>query len=56
MAVGNAFTIYMNGVAQGSTTDSSFKAGFFGTFVRSVTTPRYMVKFDEMKFWENPAQ
>ena len=56
MAVGNAFTIYMNGVAQGSTTDSSFKAGFFGTFVRSVTTSRYMVKFDEMKFWENPAQ
>lgn len=56
MAVGNQFTIYMNGVPQGTVSDSSFKAGFFGVFVRSVTTPRYTVKFDEMKFWENPAQ
>lgn len=56
MAVGNQFTIYMNGVPQGSVSDSSFKAGFFGVFVRSVTTPKYTVKFDEMKFWENPAQ
>jgi hypothetical protein len=56
MMVGNQFTIYMNGVAQGSVSDSSFKAGFFGTFVRSVTTSKYMVKFDEMKYWENPKQ
>jgi hypothetical protein len=56
MAVGSQFTIYMNGVAQGTVSDSSFKAGFFGVFVRSVTTPKYTVKFDEMKFWENPAQ
>ena len=56
MAVGNKISIYMNGVPQGETTDGSFKAGFFGTFVRSVTTSKYTVKFDEMKFWENPAQ
>jgi hypothetical protein len=56
MAVGSQFTIYMNGVAQGTVSDSSFKSGFFGVFVRSVTTPKYTVKFDEMKFWENPAQ
>jgi len=56
MAVGNQFTIYMNGVAQGSVSDLSFKSGFFGVFVRSVNTPKYTVKFDEMKFWENPAQ
>lgn len=56
MAVGNKISIFMNGVPQGETTDGSFKAGFFGTFVRSVTTSKYTVKFDEMKFWENPAQ
>ena len=56
MAVGNKISIYMNGVPQGEATDSSFKAGFFGTFVRSVNTSKYTVKFDEMKYWENPAQ
>jgi len=36
--------------------DSTYPAGFVGAFVRSVTTPKYTVKFDEMKVWENPAQ
>ncbi len=56
MAVGKTLRIYMNGVPQGEVSDSTYPAGFFGTFVRSVTTSKYMVKFDEMKFWENPAQ
>lgn len=56
MAVGKTITIYMNGVPQGETTDGSYSAGFFGTFVRSVSTSKYMVKFDEMKYWENPKQ
>ncbi|HOV06838.1 MAG TPA: hypothetical protein PLV27_06220 [Anaerolineaceae bacterium] len=56
MVVGKKFTLYMNGVPQGEASDSSFSAGFFGTFVRSVSTPKYTVKFDEMKIWENPAQ
>ena len=56
MVTGKNIKVYMNGVLQGETSDSSFSAGFFGTFVRSVTTSKYTVKFDEMKFWENPAQ
>jgi len=56
MAVGKTLRIFMNGVPQGEVSDSTYPAGFFGTFVRSVTTSKYMVKFDEMKFWENPAQ
>lgn len=56
MSVGKKLQIYMNGVPQGEVSDSTFSAGFFGTFVRSVTTSRYTVKFDEMRFWENPSQ
>lgn len=56
MAVGKSLRIFMNGIPQGEVSDSSYPAGFFGTFVRSVTTSKYTVKFDEMKYWENPAQ
>lgn len=55
MVVGKNMKVYVNGVLQGEATDSSFSAGFFGLFVRSVATDDYTVKFDEMKFWENPA-
>jgi hypothetical protein len=56
MVVGKNIKVYINGVLQGEATDSSFSAGFFGAVVRSVTTNSYTVKFDEMKYWENPAQ
>lgn len=56
MAVGKSLRIYMNGIPQGEVSDSTYPAGFVGAFVRSVTTPKYTVKFDEMKVWENPAQ
>jgi len=56
MTVGKSLRIYVNGVPQGEVSDSSYPAGFFGAFVRSVTTSKYTVKFDEMKYWENPAQ
>ena len=56
MAVGKTLRIFVNGIPQGEVSDSTYPAGFFGTFVRSVTTSKYMVKFDEMKFCENPPQ
>ena len=56
MTVGNTLKLYINGVPQGEVSDSTFTAGFFGTFVRSVTSSRYVVKFDEMKYWENPTR
>lgn len=56
MVVGKNIKVYVNGVLQGEATDSAFAAGFFGVFVRSVSTNDYTVKFDEMKFWENPGQ
>jgi len=54
MAKGNTITLYMNGVALSSVSDSSFSAGFFGTFVRSAETANYKVKFDSMQYWDNP--
>lgn len=52
--VDNTYTLYMNGEKLASATDTSFKAGFFGVFVRSVETDDYTVKFDSMRYWENP--
>jgi hypothetical protein len=54
MAKGNTLSLYMNGVALASVSDSSFSAGFFGAFVRSAETASYKVKFDSMQYWENP--
>ena len=54
MAKGSTISLYMNGVALASVSDSSFSAGFFGAFVRSAETTSYKVKFDSMQYWENP--
>ena len=56
MSVGNKITLYMNGEKLGEVLDNSYAAGFFGVFVLSRTSDDYTVKFDAMKFWENPAQ
>ncbi len=56
MVVGKNMKLYINGVLQGEANDSTYEAGFFGVFVRSAGTEKYMVKFDEIKYWENPAQ
>jgi hypothetical protein len=56
MSVGNKITLYMNGEKLGEALDNSYAAGFFGVFVLSRTSDDYTVKFDAMKFWENPAQ
>jgi hypothetical protein len=55
MSVGNKVTLYMNGEKLGEALDSSYPAGFFGVFVLSRTSDDYTVKFDGMKFWENPT-
>jgi hypothetical protein len=52
MAKGKTIGLYINGVPQGEATDNSYKAGFFGVFVHTVTSEKYTVKFDEMKYWE----
>ena len=52
--VDKTYTLYMNGVELASASDTSFMAGFFGVFVRSVATDDYTVKFDSMRYWENP--
>ena len=54
MVKDKTYTLYMNGVALATATDSSFGAGFFGVFVRSAQTANYMVKFDSMRYWDNP--
>jgi len=54
MVIDNKMTLYMNGEKIGEGLDSSYPAGFFGVFVLSRTSDDYTVKFDAMKFWENP--
>lgn len=54
MVIDNKMTLYLNGEKVGEATDSSYEAGFFGVFVLSRTSDKYTVKFDAMKFWENP--
>jgi len=56
MSVGNKITLYMNGEKLGEALDNSYAAGFFGVFVLSRTSDDYTVKFDAMKYWENPTQ
>jgi hypothetical protein len=55
LSVGNKITLYMNGEKLGEAQDSSYGAGFFGVFVLSRISDEYKVKFDAMKYWENPA-
>jgi len=50
----DTFTLYMNGEQIASASDKSFDAGFFGVFVRAGETSEYTVKFDQMRYWENP--
>ncbi len=52
MVKGKNIGLYVNGVLQGEAADATFKAGFFGVFVHTVTSEKYTVKFDEMKYWE----
>jgi hypothetical protein len=54
MVKDDTFTLYMNGEELASATDSAFSAGFFGVFVRSAESADYTVKFDQMRYWENP--
>lgn len=56
MVVDKSIKVYINGVQQGEVSDGSFSAGFFGVFVRAVSTEKYTVKFDEMKYWDNPPK
>lgn len=54
MVKDDTFTLYMNGEQLASASDSAFDAGFFGVFVRAGETAEYTVKFDQMRYWENP--
>ena len=54
MVKDDTFTLYMNGEQLASASDSAFDAGFFGVFVRAGETTEYTVKFDQMRYWENP--
>ena len=56
MVVDKSIKVYINGVQQGEVADGSYAAGFFGVFVRAVSTEKYTVKFDEMKYWDNPPK
>jgi hypothetical protein len=55
MSVDDRIILYANGVKLGEVRDSSYPAGFFGTFVRSGTAKSYTVSIDQMRFWENPT-
>lgn len=54
MVKDDTFTLYMNGEQLASASDNAFDAGFFGVFVRAGETSEYTVKFDQMRYWENP--
>ncbi len=54
MVIDDKIALYLNGEKVGEATDASYTAGFFGVFVLSRTSDDYTVKFDAMKFWENP--
>lgn len=51
---GKNMKLYINGVLQGEANDSTYEAGFFGVFVRAAGTEKYTVKYDEIRYWENP--
>jgi hypothetical protein len=55
MAEGKDFSFYINGMILDSAKDSEFtSSGKFGLFIAAEKTQNFVVKFDDLTYWENP--
>ncbi|MEO7910635.1 MAG: bifunctional serine/threonine-protein kinase/formylglycine-generating enzyme family protein, partial [Roseiflexaceae bacterium] len=52
-AVGNTFTLYLNGVQLDSAQDSSYTFGMFGTIIANTDASASTMRFDNLKIWSN---
>ncbi len=55
LANGSDFTIYINGAAQKSASDTTFKEGNFGFFVGANKTANFNITASQIAYWENPS-
>jgi hypothetical protein len=54
-AIGNQYSLYVNGKLLGEATDDSFlQKGIFGAHIASVNTPGFTVTVQSMRFWVLP--
>jgi hypothetical protein len=54
LANGSQFTVYINGTAMKSATDSAYSSGYFGVWVGANTTPSLTITATQIAYWENP--
>jgi len=54
-AVGDTFTIYLNGTRLDSVRDSAYRFGMIGMVVESAETPAPVMHFDNLKVWSADA-
>jgi hypothetical protein len=54
LANGSKLTVYINGTAMKSATDSAFSTGYFGVWVGANTTPQLTITATQIAYWENP--
>lgn len=54
LAIGSQLTVYINGTALKSATDSTFTSGHFGVFIGANQTPNLTVTATQIAYWENP--
>lgn len=56
MAIGDTFTLYVNGVKLATVEDNSWLKGGFGVVIGAKETTSFTVYVDQMRYWLNPAQ
>lgn len=54
MMIGSKMVMYANGQLLGEVTDGTWTSGYFGVFVGSGPTDKFLVQVDEMSYWKNP--
>lgn len=54
LAKGSQMTVYINGTALKSATDSDFSSGYFGLFIGALKTPKFTITVSQIAYWENP--
>jgi hypothetical protein len=54
LAVGSQMTVYVNGIALKSASDSTYTSGHFGVFIGANQTPNLTITATQIAYWENP--
>lgn len=54
MMIGSKMVMYANGQLLAEVTDGTWTSGYFGVFVGSGPTEKFLVQVDEMSYWKNP--